>query len=109
LRQAVLDANAGLTITDNTAVTDCGGLGIFGGPVAVTISKSLIARNFAATGGGGLGVFQATANLVSTIVTGNVAKTQSGGLYAGTAATITVAPTSKVAGNIAPLNPNKNF
>jgi len=98
---------SGLTITDNFTKTDGGGISIFGGPV--TISKTMIARNFATTNGGAMSAFTgAVVALQTSIVTGNVAKVKFGGLYSD-GATITIAPTSKVFGNIAPTSPNNSF
>jgi len=97
----------GITVLGNSAADDGGGVAVFSSAV-VKISSSTIKNNTSNDDGGGIHFVGTSMEIKTSIITGNVTKTNSGGIYQD-GGTITLATTTKLFGNTAPLNPDKNF
>lgn len=96
----------GCTFTDNVSEGEGGGARIFSANLAIT--KTLIRGNYAGTNGGGISINATTTTISKSIITGNIAKDSSGGVNSQ-AANTTLDAATKLFGNIAPVNPNKDF
>ncbi len=95
----------GLTILNNTARDEGGGLAVFDG--TTTLSKSTLRGNHGGVGGG-ISINGGDATIQTSIISGNTAKASHGGLYKGDPPAVTVAATTKIFGNLAPVTPNSN-
>lgn len=96
-----------LKIIGNNSADAGGGLAQFGNSV-VAISSSTIKNNYSNDRGGGIYVSGNSMDIKTSIITGNVATVGSGGIYRD-GSIITLATTTKLFGNTAPANPDKNF
>lgn len=96
----------GCTFTDNVSEGEGGGARIFSTNLAIT--KTLIRGNYAGTNGGGISINATTTTISKSIITGNIAKDSSGGVNSQ-AANTTLDAATKLFGNIARVNPNKDF
>ena len=96
----------GCTFTDNVTGNDGGGAFIFSTNLAIT--KTLIRGNIAGSDGGGLTASTTTTTISKSIITGNIAGNNGGGINSLGGNTELDAAT-KLFGNIARVNPNKDF
>ena len=96
----------GCTFTDNVSLFFGGGARIFSTNVAIT--KTLIRGNIAGANGGGIAINAPTTTISKSIITGNIAKDSSGGV-SNQGGSTTLDAATKLFGNIAPVNPDKDF
>ncbi len=76
-------------ISDNTATSNRGG-GISSEGGMVTLTNSILRRNFSDRSGGGLAVIAGSASLTDVIVESNTAAEEGGGLWNGSTGTMTL-------------------